>query len=112
MGLRRGEPSRRERVQYLALALQRVLKPTAEHRPVIGERDRAKLEIIAFGIDAVANRNMREALAAIGGVEPIIETRPDGSKLHRAWVVNPLTPREMEELENIARDEADEEAPA
>jgi hypothetical protein len=112
MGLRRGEPSRRERVQYLALALQRVLKPTAERRPIIGERDRAKIEIIAFGIDATANGNMREALAAIGGVEPIIETRPDGAKMHRAWVVNPLSERELADLENIARDEADEEAPA
>ncbi len=87
------------RVRRLARALNELLHPTHTYRPVIGERDRRKIEIIAFGMDQNMNLEFREALDVFGIVEVAAQETPDGKRIHRAWILNPVIPHELDGLD-------------
>jgi len=70
-----------------------VLKPTETHRPVIDERSRRKIEALCFSINSVMLPGYRSALETFGVITPIGR--------HNAWIVNPLTPAELDAIGGI-----------
>lgn len=77
-----------DRVRWTAKAMQALLKPTATYRPIILEPDRRKIEALCFSINATMLPGYRSALETFGVITPLGR--------HQAWIVNPLTPAELD----------------
>lgn len=93
-----------DRVRWTAKALNQLLKPTAARRPVIMEADRRKIEALCFSINATMLPGYRSALETFGVITPLGR--------HQAWIVNPLSPAELDMIggTDMEPDTAEEEA--
>lgn len=86
-----GGSGRLQRVRLLGKALDELLHPTPTYRPIIGEMERRKIEILAFGLSKETRIDCRDAIVAFNIVRPIQVTAGPGKHQHMAWIVNPAT---------------------